>query len=694
MAATCTSKAKYSYSCECGESGNKMFEYGEYGSHKMNHYDGKESTCIGEGWYEYDECIYCGFNTKRIMPKKEHDLVHHEAKQPTCTEEGWYEYDSCKNCNYSTKIVRTATGHIFDKKVATDDYLATDATCRNKATYYYSCICGLKGTNTFEYGDYKEHEYNHYDPLAPTCTTYGYNEHYACGNCLYSPDLKLIEPLGHSFTHYVSDDNATCTQNCTETAKCDRCDTYDTRDIGGSMLPHIFDKKISTDEHLKSAATCTSRAVYYYSCECGVNGTQTFISGNYLPHEYETVRLPNSENFTGSDLFCVGKCKHCGKYKFDLYELEQYGPFPNWYLLRTGDTPILDPRGLLSESYVFRLEQNGSFSNITKHDYSYISGTYYNRTYNWDNAVHCWDDTDSMEKITFLNGGYSRPKKIEKYVYGELTGYTEYSYHDDDLSLKSEKIVEYVGDGKEDNRIKSDTLKCYSWKDNINPIETYVTDYFYNEYNEFDYYHSFSVCREGNALYTYESYNHPDGTAYKQTKKVTYDYPVDDEIEILYEFDFESGQYIAVHKKTEMYLVNEKDIFYSDLVDGTWVTGKDSEVIKYDDSNNVIQSKFYETIDGSKKLKYYYAYEYDESGRNTKNSYFINDEECHRIRCANTRQYEYDDLGNVIVEIYLEYDIEDDITSGNKYVYSNDYEGRTGYIEYIWSIADYNWVEA
>ncbi len=50
--------------------------------------------------------------------------------------------------------------HIFNRKVATDAYKASKATCKAKAKYYISCECGEKGTETFEYGDFAPHVYN------------------------------------------------------------------------------------------------------------------------------------------------------------------------------------------------------------------------------------------------------------------------------------------------------------------------------------------------------------------------------------------------------------------------------------------------------------------------------------------------------------------------------------------------------
>ena len=42
--------------------------------------------------------------------------------------------------------------------------------------------------------------------------------------------------LGHSFTNYISDGNATYEQDGTKTAKCDRCDATDTIPDPGSRL--------------------------------------------------------------------------------------------------------------------------------------------------------------------------------------------------------------------------------------------------------------------------------------------------------------------------------------------------------------------------------------------------------------------------------------------------------------------------
>lgn len=74
----------------------------------------------------------------------------------------------------------------------------------------------------------------------------------------------------------------------------------------GETLPHTFDKQIVDELYLKSAATCTAKAVYYYSCECGEKGEQTFEYGELVKHYF------------GKDHFCV----NCGYYTDDLIGTE------------------------------------------------------------------------------------------------------------------------------------------------------------------------------------------------------------------------------------------------------------------------------------------------------------------------------------------------------------------------------------
>ena len=67
----------------------------------------------------------------------------------------------------------------FTEKVTQSYYNAQPATCQNKATYFYSCTCGKKGTETFEYGSTVNHKFGNYTYENNTLTGYCI---YGCGN--------------------------------------------------------------------------------------------------------------------------------------------------------------------------------------------------------------------------------------------------------------------------------------------------------------------------------------------------------------------------------------------------------------------------------------------------------------------------------------------------------------------------------
>lgn len=118
---------------------------------------------------------------------------------------------------------------------------------------------------------------------------------------------------------------------CTEKAKCEICGAE-----YGETKPHSY-AHIKAPEYLKSAATCTAKAVYYTSCaDCGLSskGTAdeaTFEYGNALGHKYgewvsngngtHTRVCANDNKHTetkachGGKATCTAKaiCEDCGK---------------------------------------------------------------------------------------------------------------------------------------------------------------------------------------------------------------------------------------------------------------------------------------------------------------------------------------------------------------------------------------------
>ena len=110
----------------------------------------------------------------------------------------------------------------------------------------------------------------------PTCTAAG---RIVCradgeqsGTALHSEKTFSLPALDHSFTNYVSDDNATCTEDGTETASCDYgCGETDTRTKAGSATGvHLF-----TEYRYNNDATCTEDGTETASCDYGCGETDT-----------------------------------------------------------------------------------------------------------------------------------------------------------------------------------------------------------------------------------------------------------------------------------------------------------------------------------------------------------------------------------------------------------------------------------
>ena len=58
----------------------------------------------------------------------------------------WRECAICKG-------EKDTAAHVYDQEVAAEGYKVSEATCTTKAAYYKSCVCGAKGTETFESGE-------------------------------------------------------------------------------------------------------------------------------------------------------------------------------------------------------------------------------------------------------------------------------------------------------------------------------------------------------------------------------------------------------------------------------------------------------------------------------------------------------------------------------------------------------------
>ena len=163
--------------------------------------------------------------------------------------------------------------HSFTAEKAEAQYLKSAATCTKKAVYYKSCaVCGLSSEGTadeatFFSGNALDHNW---------------------GAWTQNSDEKTHTRICKRDTSHTETENCHGgTATCTAKAVCTVCGgEY------GEMAAHSFTAEKAEAQYLKSAATCTEKAIYYKSCAvCGLSseGTAdeaTFFSGNALDHNW------------------------------------------------------------------------------------------------------------------------------------------------------------------------------------------------------------------------------------------------------------------------------------------------------------------------------------------------------------------------------------------------------------------------
>ena len=250
-AATCTSPAVYYQSCStCGAQGTETFTNGKPLGHDWGAW-----TSNGDGTH------------KRVCA---HDAAHTETENchggtATCTAKA-----VCTVCGGEYGEM---AAHSFTAEKAEAQYLKSAATCTEKAIYYKSCaVCGLSSEGTadeatFFSGNALDHDW---------------------GAWTQNSDEKTHTRICKRDTSHTETENCHGgTATCTAKAVCEVCKAE-----YGEKLPHDFTAETVDAKYLKSAATCTEKAIYYKSCAvCGLSseGTAdetTFFSGNVLDHDW------------------------------------------------------------------------------------------------------------------------------------------------------------------------------------------------------------------------------------------------------------------------------------------------------------------------------------------------------------------------------------------------------------------------
>ncbi len=82
----------------------------------------------------------------------------------------------------------------------------------------------------------------------------------------------------------------------------------------GQAIPatneHVYENEVATEEYLAAGATCTQKASYYKSCDCGTHGTEVFYYGETLDHDWDDghVKQPPTATEEGEMEYTCGDC--------------------------------------------------------------------------------------------------------------------------------------------------------------------------------------------------------------------------------------------------------------------------------------------------------------------------------------------------------------------------------------------------
>ncbi|MGN1310408.1 MAG: hypothetical protein ACI4VP_01640 [Clostridia bacterium] len=261
----------------------------------------KEATCVETG-SKSKHCTRCDEKTERTkIPATGHTEVIDEAVEATCTETGLTEGKHCSVCNevIVAQEVVPALGHSYSEEFTIDK----EATCVETGSKSKHCTrCDEKTERT------KIPATGHTEVIdeavEATCTETGLTEGKHCSVCNeVIVEQKVVQALGHSFTNYVSNNDATCAKDGTKTAKCDRCEEKDTKADEGSKKPHteVIDEAVE--------ATCTETGLTEGK-HCSVCN-EVIVAQETVPE----LRHNYSEEFTIDKEATCGetgsKSKHC-----------------------------------------------------------------------------------------------------------------------------------------------------------------------------------------------------------------------------------------------------------------------------------------------------------------------------------------------------------------------------------------------
>ncbi len=298
---TCTEAGSKTRVCE--ECGNAQTEEIAALGHDMQPVEGAAATCTEPGWtVPGGRCSRCGYGKPiELIPALGHSFTEYAYNEDaTCAADGT-ETANCDRCEATDTRVATGTKTAHRYGAWKEEISPTCTEVGSKTR-----VCEECGDAQTEEIAALGHDMKDEEIIAPTCTKDGQVVRGGrCSRCGYGKPIELIPALGHSFTDYVYNEDATCAADGTETAACDRCGATDTRVAAGTQTAHRYDAWKE-----EAQPTCTEAGSKTRVCEeCGNAQTEEIAA---LGHDMQPVEGAAATCTEPGWTVPGGRCSRCG----------------------------------------------------------------------------------------------------------------------------------------------------------------------------------------------------------------------------------------------------------------------------------------------------------------------------------------------------------------------------------------------